>query len=148
MPSAAPAYRGAARRTSGKTAVRVVRNTGRTPGISSRALAISRAIVAFVVVFALVGCIRVGLTAATVNTALATEVLTSQVSDLQSAGAGLEVQESSLANPANVRSIASTELGMTAPSSVDTIALGKDVVMCDEAGNLSLSLSLARLGQG
>ena len=148
MANAAPAYRQSARAAARSTRVSVVRSTRRDPGLSRTTLVVSRVFVAVVLLFAIVGCVRVGLTAATVNTAIATEELTSQVNDLQSAGSNLEVQESSLTNPAYVRSVAANELGMSAPKNIDTIALAGDVVAYDEAGNLSLSLSLAQAAQG
>lgn len=149
MASAAPAYRSSARRAARNRAqVSVVRSSRREVGLSRNVVVAARLFVAAVLLVALVGCVRVGITAATVNTAIATETLTSQVSDLQSDGASLEVQETSLANPAYVRAVASNELGMRAPERTDTIALGSDVVACDAAGNLSLSLSLAQAAQG
>lgn len=148
MASAAPAYRQSARKSARNRNVRVVRGTRQEAGLSHSVVVAARVLVLAVVFFAVIGCARIGLTAATVNTAIATETLTSQISDLQSAGAGLEVKESSLTNPSYIRSIATHELGMSAPTSVDTIALGGDVVACDAEGNLSLSLSLAQVAQG
>lgn len=101
-----------------------------------------------VVLFAIVGCVRVGLTSATVRTAIAAEDLTAQVSNMQSYGANLEVKESSLSNPAHLRSVATQELGMQAPLTTDVISLGGGAATLNEEGNLSLSMSLAYVAQG
>ncbi len=101
-----------------------------------------------VVVFAVVACVRIGLTSATVSTAIASENTAAQVESARSTGNDLEVQESYLTNPTYVKNIASTQLGMAAPAETTTISLADDVVATDAQGNLSLADSLAVAAQG
>lgn len=150
MPSAARAYRAQPQREQRATrrvAVRVV------PGRASDALpqGVKKAafsLMAIVAVLAVIACVRIGFTAATVNTTMATESLSAQISELQSYAASLEIQESMLANPAYVRSEASGRLGMVAPGASFHLDLGMDAVRYNEAGQLSLSSSLAAVAQG
>lgn len=100
-----------------------------------------------IVVLAVLGFVRVTLSSATVATALETQKLTSQIDVARSEGSQLEVKQSSLANPTRIRIVASS-LGMAAPASTSVIDLSGDVVVTDEAGNLSLSGSAAALIQG
>ena len=100
-----------------------------------------------IVVLAVLGFVRVTLSSATVATALETQHPSSQIDTARSEGSQLEVQQSSLANPTRIRIVASS-LGMAAPSSTSVIDLSGDIVVTDEAGNLSLSGSAAALAQG
>ncbi len=146
MPSAARAYTALPQRTR-STRVRVV--PGReSQSLSAGARRAALFIMLLVVAFALLGFVRVGLTAATVNTAVATESLSAQVDDMRSYAASLEVQESTLANPAYVRSVASERLGMVMPGSSAVLDLGMDAVRYNDAGMLSLSSSLTAVSQG
>lgn len=103
---------------------------------------------ALVLVFlALLGCVRITLSSATVTTALETRELSSQIDTARSEGSKLEVAQSSLSNPTRVKD-AATALGMYAPAYVANIDISGDVVVLDAAGSLSLSGSAAVLAQG
>ena len=147
MASAARAYRNAAPQRQPRRDVRVLPGSRPASGISEAALRVARIVVVMAVFLAVLGCIRIGFTAATVSTALANEELSVAVSDLQSASANLEVVESSLTNPTHVRSVAAGQLGMVLPEQVDMLAISPDVVVHDEAGNLSLQGSLSVAAQ-
>ena len=95
-------------------------------------------------VFAVVAFVRIGFASATVTTSIQTDKINSQVEEIRSGSAHLEVTESSLSNPTTVKSTAVKKLGMYAPYEVNTIHLSDDVVAYDEAGNLSLARSMAR----
>ena len=99
------------------------------------------AVVAFVV-FALVGFARVAISAATVSTSMESQQLTGQISEARTEGNDLEVTQSMLSNPTRIKAEA-TALGMGAAADVEKIDLSGDVVVTDEAGNLSLSGSVA-----
>lgn len=154
MAGAAPAYRydsyrqSAAPRPQRQPNVRVV--PGRRPAetVSPAVVAAVKIFVVVMAVFAIVACVRIGLAAATVNTMLQTESISQQVDNLKSGSANLEVRESTLSSPTNVKNVASTQLGMSQATEVDTLVLSPDVVCYDSAGNLSLSKSLAVAAQG
>jgi cell division protein FtsL len=99
-------------------------------------------------VMAIVACVRIGMAAATVNTMIESQTISSQTDSLRSNSSNLEVKESTLSNPSYVKNVASTQLGMAAASETDTLVLGEDVVSVDDSGNLSLSQSLAVAAQG
>lgn len=114
-------------------------------GASSQLIALAKAISVVLVAFAVVCCVRVALSAATVSTAMETQELNQQISQAREQGNALEVSYSTLANPSNVKMTAA-ELKMVTPENVEYIDLGVDVVATDEAGNLSLTQSLERAG--
>ena len=156
MPSAARAYSAQPQRMQPQRTPSTRRrnaNVRVVPGRASQPLSPSiksaaRVIMVLVAMFAILACLRIGLTAATVNTAVATEKVSAQIDDMRSYAASLEVQESTLANPAYVRSVASGRLGMVVPSRSDRIDLGMDAVRYNEEGALSLSSSLAAVAVG
>ncbi|MCI2241734.1 cell division protein FtsL [Adlercreutzia faecimuris] len=151
--SAAPAYAPFVERAPERprrASVSVVRGQGADARAREGASAIviaARAIACVVVVLAILGFVRVTLSSATVATALETQKLSSQIDVARSEGSALEVRQSSLANPTRIRVVASS-LGMAAPASTTAIDLSGDVVVTDEAGNLSLSGSAAAVAQG
>ena len=146
MPNAARAYTALPQR-SRSTRVRVVPGRA-SDSISPVAKRAAYAIMVLVAAFAIIACLRISLTAATVNTAVATENLSAQVDNMRSYAASLEVQESTLANPVYVRSVASERLGMTMPSNSALLDLGMDAVRYNESGMLSLASSLTAVSQG
>lgn len=97
----------------------------------------------FLLIFAVLGCVRVGLTSLAVTASIETEQTQANIDTARTNGTTLEVEQSKLANPTAVKK-AATKLGMTSPSSVETLKLPADVVSTDDAGNLSLSKTLAR----
>ena len=149
MPGAAPAYRyDAAPRRASRPDVRVVRASRQEPGVSASLVATLRFAAVALVLFAVVGCVSICLRSATVTTAMATEHLTEQVSAMQAYAASLEVEESSLANPSYMRSVAVSQLGMVPATQTSTLEVERDVVCYDQDGNLSLSGSLSASAQG
>lgn len=114
-------------------------------GVSPQVIFLAKIAVVALVAFALVCCVRVALSAATVSTAMQSQELNQQISEAREQGNALEVTQSALSNPAYVKA-AAAEMGMTAPQTTEYLALGVDVVATDEAGNLSLTQSLERAG--
>ena len=124
--------------------IRVVPGTG--PAAAPSALPASvvflaKVAAAVLLVVALVGVARVALSSAAVTGSLQAQELSSKIDSARAQGNQLEVAQSSLSNPARVKTEA-TAAGMAAPLETTTIELGQDVVGIDEAGNLSLSQSL------
>lgn len=152
MASTAPAYRYTERAPKPAPDIHVVPGRGRqadTDTLSSSVLFLAKAFAVLMVVFAVLGFVRIGLASATVNTAVATEEVSSQIDSVRSAGNDLEVRDSHLSNSSNIKSQAS-DLKMAEATEVTVINLPADVVTTDAAGNLSLSGSLkaAALSQG
>ncbi|MEY8562097.1 cell division protein FtsL [Eggerthellaceae bacterium 3-80] len=88
-----------------------------------------------------VACVRLSLSSATAATAMESQQLTASIDEARSNGAALEVSLGSLTNPTRVRDQAKA-LGMVAPQTTGVITLEEDIVMTDQAGNLSLSSSV------
>ena len=104
--------------------------------------AAAAAVVAMLMVFGLaVG--RVALSAATIEAAEEGTAIASEIDDARAAGTTLEVSASVLSSPSNLKT-AATALGMSESTGTVVVSLAEDVVACDEAGNLSLSLSVAQ----
>lgn len=112
-------------------------------GLGDAALLAARIFAAVVVVVALLGFARVALSAATLEASAATEELEEQIDTARAGGATLETTTSVLSNSTRIAQEAAA-LGMVKASSTEVITLAADVVVCDEAGNLSLSLSVAQ----
>lgn len=93
------------------------------------------------VVFALIGCMRVFFTTQAVVTSIETTQWETKIQNARSVGAELEVNRSSLSNPERINRQA-IDLGMVAPAEIGTIVMEQDVVVLDESGALSLSESL------
>ena len=94
------------------------------------------------VLFAVIGFARVAISAATVTTSIESQQLAGQISDARTEGSDLEVTQSMLSNPTRIKAEAAA-LDMGAAADVENIDLSGDVVVTDEAGNLSLSGSVA-----
>lgn len=101
-----------------------------------------RVLAIVVVVFAALGAIRITLGSATIAAALEYRDLTGAIEDARVEGSTLEVEKSTLANPGRIKAEASN-IGMKAPATTAFLDLSGDIVVCDEAGNLSLSGSMA-----
>ena len=112
-------------------------------GVSNQALTLVKVAAAALIAFALVCCVRVALSAATVTTAMESQELSQQIAQVREQGNALEVTHSTLANPSHVK-MAAAGMGMIAPETTEYLDLG--VVATDEAGNLSLTQSLERAG--
>jgi cell division protein FtsL len=96
-----------------------------------------------VLVIAAVGVCRVWLSASTVSHLIVSEQLSSQITSARAAGSDLEIQQSILANPSRIQSIATETLGMTSASGSTYIDLASGVLAKDNSGDLSLAGSLA-----
>ena len=142
MANAARAYSYSAAPKRGSS-LRVVPGRRSDAGISPRILRVVSLCMLALAVFAVVAFVRIGFASATVTTSIETERLNTQVEEVRSGSAHLEVTESSLANPTVVKETAVKKLGMSAPYEVETIRLDSDIIAFDEAGNLSLARSLS-----
>ncbi len=132
---------------SGEPDVSVFSGKGRSPEVSSlpqSVFGILRVGAVVAIVIAVLCCVRVGLTAASVSTVIATSELSSQIEAERTAGNDLEVQQSQLSNSMHVR-IAAEGLGMAAPAATEAVVLSEDVIATDASGNLSLSASLSSM---
>lgn len=151
--SSAPAYRydhaaaRPARQPESSPSVRVVPGRKHTayPTLSDGAVLGIKALIACVIVFLIIGFVRVGFSSAAYSIASQSSDLRSQISDARTTGESLAVQESLLSNPNNIRTEAQERLSMTAGSSASTMTLSADPVAIDSAGNLSFSESVSRL---
>lgn len=107
-------------------------------------MTIARVVVVVAVIIAAIACVRVGLSAMSINTSIATSELSSQIDTARTTGNDLEVMQSQLSNSTHIK-LEATGLGMAAPAETTVVALGPDVVATDAQGNLSLSGSLAAI---
>lgn len=142
---AAPAYRYPEWIPRQSPRVRVVpggKPSYRSDSIPSSAVFLAKVLAVAFVVFALLGFVRIGLASATVTTALSAGELSTDIDSARSEGNELEVRQSYLSNPANVKQEAASRLGMSEPEGTLAIALAEDVVATDANGNLSLSTSI------
>ena len=142
---AAPAYRYPERIPEQSPRVRVVpggKPSKNPDSIPSSAVFLAKVFAAVLVVFALLGFVRIGLASATVTTALSADEISTSIDSARSEGNELEVRQSYLSNPANVKQEAASRLGMAEPGEALTITLGEDVVATDANGNLSLASSV------
>ena len=111
--------------------------------LSPAVYAAVRLIVIALVFVTAIALVRVALSAATIEAAVAGEELSTQIEEAQSEGTALEVSASVLSSSSRLKQEAAA-LGMVAAETTETITLSADVVVCDEDGNLSLSLSIAQ----
>lgn len=114
--------------------------TQSVPTASPAAFALKLTVVVLLVL-TVVACVRLSLSSATAATAMESQKLSVSIEDARSNGAALEVSLGSLTNPTRVRDQAKA-LGMVAPETTSVITLDEDIVMTDQAGNLSLSSSV------
>ncbi len=153
MAGAAPAYQyRSAERAPQQFEPRIRVVPGRGAGqaqntLPSSVIFLAKVFAVILVVFALLGFVRIGLASATVTTALSSQEISTEIEAARSAGNSLEVRESYLSNPSNIR-LEASKLKMAAATDASVITLPKDVVITDEQGNLSLSMSLAAATQG
>lgn len=115
------------------------------PAASPRTGILVKVAIAALIVFALACVARVTLSAATVSAAIESQQLNQDISAIREQSNALEVSQSVLSNPTNVKA-AAQNLKMGAPAATEYLDLGADVVATDDAGNLSLTQSLERAG--
>ncbi len=82
----------------------------------------------------------------TIAAALEYRDIPGAIEEARTEGSTLEVEKSTLSNPGRIKAEAGN-IGMKAPETTAFIDLSGDIVMCDEAGNLSLSASMAAAAQ-
>lgn len=135
-----PVYEPAPRERSVRENVRAVRTGGARQTNANTSLLITAARLAAVVlvVVAVLALARISLTSAAVATMIESDTLSAQIEEARSTGVSLEMQQSVLASPSNIKQ-AVKRLGMVAPGEAETVALDPDVVAFDEQGSLSLS---------
>lgn len=119
------------------------RSKTQSQGLPEGVLLAARIAAVALVLLAALAMARVALSSATIEASLQEQELSEQIEEARSTGTTLEVSESALSNPSRLKQEASA-LGMSAGSTSETIVLEEDVVELDEAGNLSLSLSVAQ----
>lgn len=112
--------------------------------LPSSIIGAAKAVVVVALVIAMVCCVRVGLSAASITASIEANRLSTQIENARSYGSDLEVQQSRLSNSTHIR-VEAASLGVTPPEKTVAVVLGADVVATDEAGNLSLSGSIAAL---
>lgn len=108
---------------------------------SHGAILFARVLVALIVAFALIGCVRISLSSATVAAAMEASEIDDMISEARDVGSQLEVTQSSLANPTRVKRDA-IAIGMRSPTSASFIDISGDIVVKDAEGRLSLSGSV------
>lgn len=128
--------------------ISVIPGRGSAPQVDPRVFVLLRVFVAMVLILAIAGIVKIELGSAAVAASVTHDELAMDVNTARAEGSALEVQASNLSNPAFVREYASTKLGMSAPLTVETMALGEDVVVVDADGDLSLSGSIAAVARG
>ena len=133
--------------SSSAPSVRVVpgRKHAVNPALSDFAVTGIKVVIACLVVFLIIGFVRVGLASAAYSTASQASDLRTQIADARTTGESLAVQESLLSSPSNIRTQADEKLKMQAGVSSETITLSVDPVSIDSAGNLSFAGSVSRI---
>ena len=111
--------------------------------LSPALVRLARIVAVALVALAVVGFARIGLTAAAVTVEQESKSYDALIDTARSEGSSLEVAQSTLSNPSRIKADAAA-LGMAAPDESTKIFLPADVVVTDDAGNLSLSGSLAQ----
>lgn len=106
----------------------------------------ARIVAAVLVLVAALAVGRLALTSATVATAIENQDISNAIDTARTEGSTLEIAQSKLSTPTRIKETAA-EMGMAAPSRTMMIDLSGDVVITDQAGNLSLSGSVAALAQ-
>ena len=119
------------------------RSTEQSPA-HQLAVKAAKVTVAAVILFAGIGFARISFSAATVAEALEAREINTHLEAARSTINDLEVKQSSLSNPARIKT-AAAELGMASPATTTVIDISGDIVVTDEKGNLSLSDSIKAL---
>lgn len=107
-------------------------------------MGVAKVVVAAALVIAMLCCVRVGLSAASVTSSIAADELSTKIENARSYGSDLEVQQSRLSNSTHIR-VEAASLGMAPPVNTESVVLPADVVTTDAQGNLSLSGSIAAI---
>lgn len=113
-----------------------------TPSLSSYTISLVKVVAVALVAVTLIAFVRIGLSAAATSASIQANELSMQIDEARSLGASLEVSQSVLSNPTEVKERAKA-LGMSNPETTTTINLDADVVVTDNKGALSLSESVS-----
>ena len=100
----------------------------------------------FIVALAIVGMVRIGWSSDTVLVQKHSQELTETITSTRLAGRLLEVQRGSMVNASRIR-VEALYRGMMEPETTESLVLKPDTIVVDEAGNLSLSGSIARVAE-
>ena len=111
--------------------------------LSAGVLTAARVVAVALVLLAALAMARVALSSATIEASLQEQELSTQIEEARSDGTSLEVSESLLSSPSRLKQEASA-LGMTSATASEVISLEEDVVVLDDSGDLSLSMSVAQ----
>lgn len=143
--AAAPAITERGRRGSSSASVRVVRGTQQAsaPSTPSNATMIAALVAVVLVIFAFLSFARVAITSQTIAASMMVQDVTAEIETARSYGNKLEVDESILANSANIKGKAE-KLGMTPAYFSDILSVEKDIVAMDAKGSISLTESCRR----
>lgn len=121
------------------------RNTA-TSTASDAVMLFAKIVITAILVFAVIGVVRITLSSATVAVALEAKQIDAQIDDARDVGSALEVEQSSLSNPTRIKQEAAA-IGMSTPATTTFMDLSGDVVVTDESGALSLTGSLEAVSE-
>ena len=150
MPSAQPTYQYAAYAPATQAPARrprisVVPGTGKSAEEKSKSnitfVTVAVLVIIAMALLAAVSIGRVALASAATTVMVDSDNISSNIEEARSYGTELEVQQATLSSPAALKAKAA-QMGMIVATDIDTITLDEDVVVYDEAGNLSLSKSV------
>lgn len=108
-------------------------------------VSIAKLVLVFVIVFAVIGAVRITLSSSTVASALEAKRIENEISLARSNASELEVIQSTLSNPSRIKSEA-VSIGMASPATTAYMDMSGDIVVKDADGNLSLTGSMSALG--
>lgn len=117
------------------------RKDSQTESASSTVMLFAKIVIAVIIVFAMIGVVRITLSSATVALALETNQIDKAIDQVRDVSSSLEVDQSKLSNPTRIKSEAD-RLEMITPASTTFIDISDDVVKTDSTGALSLSASV------
>ncbi len=120
------------------------RTSAAPTALPAQVVVIARIAAILMILVALVGFTQVFLKSATVTSSVEAQEISNKIDSARAEGNQLEVAQSSLSNPARIKSEANA-MGMSAPVITSVINLDEDVVTCDSNGRLSLSKTLEQL---
>lgn len=127
--------------------ISVIPGRGPLPTVSPLVFTGLRVLGAILAILLVAGAVRITVSAAALDATNTYQELSDELTTAHARESALEVQAANLSNPAYVRDYAANKLGMKAPATVETMALGEDVVVVDADGALSLSGSLAAVAR-
>ena len=121
--------------------VRVTRGRQTDVQSTSSYFVVAHVAAVIVLVMAVFAAVHVWLDSASVTYSVQAQNVATELSSVRHQGSLLEVEVSSLANPARIQAEANA-LGMVSPEAATVIRLSEDVVVTNGSGNLSLAGSV------